>query len=265
MLTFDWLRDFKHQGIGRKVRRGAKLSKRATHVDRAEFSGLRSVELLEDRALLSWVTSGPTSVTNGQVENITNRPVSGAIHTVAAHPTNADVLFLGSVNGGIWKTTNATAASPSWTAQSDDQESLSIGTIEFDPTDGSSNTLVAGMARYSSLSRIGGPRAGLLRTTNSGTSWSALDGGGVLDGKNINGLAARGSTIVISVDIADSFTYSNIGIFRSTNTGASFSQLGSGQGIPRGVNWDLASDPSNNAVLYTAVTSAESGASGNRI
>jgi hypothetical protein len=70
-------------------------------------------------------------------------------------------------------------------------------------------------------------------------------------------LAARGATIVVSVDIADSFTCGNIGIFRSTDTGATFSRIsGSGSGLPQGRAFDLAGDPANNAVLYTAIRDA---------
>lgn len=55
---------------------------------------------------------------NGQVENISpglfDNPVSGAVNALAPHPTNPDVLYVAAVNGGIWRTANATAAKPSW-------------------------------------------------------------------------------------------------------------------------------------------------------
>src|SRR5687768_15422226 len=56
----------------------------------------------------TWVSQGPSPTHNGQTEGITNNPVIGAVQTVVAHPQNADVLWIGSVNGGIWKTTDAT-------------------------------------------------------------------------------------------------------------------------------------------------------------
>jgi len=31
-------------------------------------------------------------------------------------------MYIGTVNGGIWKTTNGTAASPTWVAQTDNQD-----------------------------------------------------------------------------------------------------------------------------------------------
>ena len=77
-----------------------------------------------------WLPQGPGPTQNGQVENVApNNEVVGAIHTLAAHPTNPDILYAGAVNGGIWRTMNATAASPTWTPLTDDLRSLSIGAL----------------------------------------------------------------------------------------------------------------------------------------
>ena len=74
----------------------------------------------------TWTPQGPSPAYNGQVENITNLEVAGAIHTVAAHPISSTILYAGSVNGGIWRTDNATAASPTWVPLTDNKSSLSI-------------------------------------------------------------------------------------------------------------------------------------------
>jgi predicted acyl esterase len=79
------------------------------------------------------------------------------------NPANAAVMYVGSVNGGIWKTTNGTAAAPAWLPQTDFQNSLSISSIHFDPTDATGNTLIAGIGDFSSLNNIGGPRIGFLQ------------------------------------------------------------------------------------------------------
>jgi hypothetical protein len=200
---------------------------------------------------LVWVEHGPGPNTQGQVENITDREVVGAIHAVAPHPTNADILYVGAVNGGIWMTLNALAASPHWEYQSDDWESLSIGALEFDPTDATHQTLIAGTGRFSSYSRHGGDRIGLLRTTDGGTTWNHIDGGGTLDGINISGVAARGATIVISANEAN--TFGDYGIWQSTDTGTTWTQIsgGAGTGLPAGASYDLAGDPSDNTRLFT--------------
>src|SRR5688572_28207647 len=56
----------------------------------------------------TYVPQGPRPITGGQVENVTpNDEVAGAVHTIVAHPGDADTLWIGTVNGGIWRTTNA--------------------------------------------------------------------------------------------------------------------------------------------------------------
>ncbi|HEV7240021.1 MAG TPA: RTX toxin, partial [Thermoanaerobaculia bacterium] len=188
----------------------------------------------------AWVAQGPGPAHNGQVEGITNLPVVGAINTVVAHPTDANTLWIGAANGGIWKTTNATSGSPTWTPQTDAFGSLSISAFDIDPT--SSNILVAGTGNNSSWF-VSGPEGRLLRTTNGGTNWTELTPS-ALQFTNITGIASRGSTIVVTTK------FSCAPIFLSTDSGATFFQL---MTPALGSAWDLASDPTNSAVLYTAI------------
>ncbi|MDB5386640.1 MAG: sodium/calcium exchanger 1, partial [Planctomycetaceae bacterium] len=262
MLFTSWLQGL--FGLNQKISRRTRTVANRRTIHGMPSSSRSTVERLEDRALLTtaWVSQGPAIVLGGQSEGITNTPVDGAVHAVAADSTNADILYVGSANGGIWKTTNATSASPTWTPLTDNQSSLSIGALEFDPTDATRQTLVAGLAQISSFSNIGGPRNGLLRTTNGGTSWTAIDGGGTLVGKNISGLAARGNTLIVSVNTADAFSTANTGIFRSTDGGLSFTRISTGNGsttgLPEGASFDLVGDPNNSAVLYTNLVYANS-------
>ena len=205
-----------------------------------------------------WMAQGPGPTLFGQVENIDgDNPVVGAIHTVAAHPTDPNVLFVGGTNGGIWRTSNAFSSSPNWTPLIDDQSSLSIGALEFDPLDVTGNTLIAGNGRYSSYGRAGGGRDGLLMTSDGGDTWMRPIGNDQLVGKNISGVASRGDTIVVSVNTANDFTFPNIGIYRSIDGGSSFTHVSQGDGgltgLPGGAAYDLVGDPGNPEVLYTGM------------
>jgi photosystem II stability/assembly factor-like uncharacterized protein len=208
-----------------------------------------------------WLPQGPGPTFDGQNEGIENGEVVGAIHTVAANPHTPSQLYAGAVNGGIWRTVNATSQNVKWRKLTDDQLSNSIGALEFDPTDPGSQTLVAGIGRFSSFSSTGGARTGLLRTTDSGASWQRLDGGGVLIDKNISGVAARGQILVAAVNTATPNTTGNIGIWRSADGGATFQHIslgnGSTTGLPVGITFDLVGDPVRLNRLFTSVTFAE--------
>ena len=231
----------------------------------------RNPEVLEDRTLLSvdvigvpdWMAAGPHLTTGGQAEGIPTfevrqrnddlgpgdtidpgdfdytdeNPVIGAVNVVVAHPTNREIIYVGATNGGIWKTTDATDFAPHWEPLTDQFPSLSIGALEFDPTDASGNTLVAGIGRASNFGSAGGPLTGILRTVDGGKTWKQLgnavtdgidnDGTGgtddlgetglpALSGLNVTGVAARGNTIVVAT---------NAGLFRTPDGGATWTPL----------------------------------------
>ena len=193
---------------------------------------------------------GPWSDPNRHVENISpNNEVVGAIHTVAAHPTDANILYVGGVNGGIWRTGNATAASPHWTPLTDNLRSLSIGALEFDPTDPTRRTLVAGIGRiFSNFRSYVGPLTGILRTTDGGDNWTQIKSSQFLVNQHITGVAARGATLLATAFVA--------GVIRSTDGGVSWVQVSGGNGLTFGPVFDLASDPNNlNRFYVTVLTS----------
>ena len=179
---------------------------------------------------------------------------AGAINALVVHPTNADIIWVGTVNGGVWKTTNATTPSgnPTWTPLTDHQPSLSIAALALDPTFSTADVLVAGLGRASSFGKEG-PLAGILRTTDGGTTWTQL-GATELSNQSLSAIAARGPVIVAAA---------RTGIWLSTNTGGSFNHLDAGAGLPDpglgGAATDLQGDPSNSARVYAAITNSGGG------
>jgi uncharacterized repeat protein (TIGR01451 family) len=200
-----------------------------------------------------YVAQGPAPITGGQVEAVTpGNAVAGAVQTIVAHPSDANTAWLGTVNGGVWRTFNATAASPTWVPLTDQQASLSIGALELDPTVATNTVLLAGLGRVSSFGRISGPLNGLLRTADAGTTWTPL-GTAQLAGESISGVAPRGATIVVASNGNTNVNGAGQGgIYRSTDGGANFTRLsGNGtSGLPNIGVFDLVGDRSNNAVLY---------------
>jgi hypothetical protein len=199
---------------------------------------------------LTWKPQGPRPTTGGQVEGIVDREVVGAIKAVAPHPTDPDIVYVGSVNGGVWRTRNARSARPKWEHLTDHLPSRSIGALQFDPTASAHTTLVAGTGRFSSLNRIGGALVGVLRTTDGGGTWTQHDAAGQSRAFHICDVAPRGRTIVIAAN--------NAGIFRTTDAGISWAPVtgAGGTGLPPGVSFALAGDPIRPTQLYAHVGTA---------
>jgi len=206
---------------------------------------------------VTMVSQGPAAIQkSGDTTGIA--PFAGAVRAIVAHPTDPDIVWIGSVNGGIWKTTNATSSSPQWTAMTDHVRSLSIGAMEMDPTDSSHDVIVAGLGKAtafptdSSGQKVSGDLFGILRSTNGGTLWLETGSAG-LSGQNIDAVAPRGSVILVA---SKGGSGSDLGgVFRSTDTGLNFKRL-SGDAtsmLPSGKAYDLVGDPSDTSKLYAAI------------
>ena len=215
----------------------------------------------------SWVAQGAAPAINGQVENV--RPgnnitgdenedfenqVVGAIHTVLADPNDADTLWAGAVNGGIWKTTNATHDNPHWEPLTDEFRGLSIGALEFDPTDtdpeGNGPTIIAGIGHFSSYGRRGGPLTGLLLSTDGGDNFTPISPA-LLQQRNISGVAIRDNTIVASANNFGGGT--GAGVYRSTDNGKTWNFISGTNGLENGAAFDLVGDPTDTQRLYVSV------------
>src|SRR5262245_25144458 len=141
-----------------------------------------SLESLESRLLLSvdligvpgWAPEGPAPITSaGNVISTTpaTQQDAGAVNALAVDPTNDKHVFAATVNGGIWQTTDFTAASPTWTTTTDRLPSLSISAIAFSPV--SSNVIYAGTGQFSSFF-AGGTAVGVYKSTDGGATWQIL-------------------------------------------------------------------------------------------
>ncbi|MDQ4123356.1 MAG: carboxypeptidase regulatory-like domain-containing protein [Acidobacteriota bacterium] len=121
--------------------------------------------------------------------------VSGRINAIAVKPNNPNIVLIGAATGGLWLSTNALAdpagANPPVFAPVSDDDNLidiAVGAIAFAPSN--PNTVYAGMGDRDS----GYVGTGVLKSTNSGISWTQMSS---------DGLPAKGRTTQIAVDPTD--------------------------------------------------------------
>ena len=99
--------------------------------------------------------------------------VSGRVNVIAIDPVANNVAYLGSVGGGVWKTTNCCTTATTWTPVTDDPliSTTSIDDISLDPTN--HNVVYAGTGDLNFGSFSMGS-AGILRSTDQGATWTVL-------------------------------------------------------------------------------------------
>ena len=112
----------------------------------------RSVQRSALAASQPWTNLGPGNV-------------GGRIRSLLIHPGNPDILFAGSVSGGVWRTTDGGA---SWSPLTDGLPNLIVGALAMDPTN--PDVIYAGGGEQFD-SR---PGVGIYKTTDGGNTWQLL-------------------------------------------------------------------------------------------
>lgn len=172
----------------------------------------------------TWVNIGPTNATvikNGS-STLNNVADSGRPVEIVVDPNNVNTIFLATAGGGLWKTTDGGV---SWQAKTDTLGSLSVGALAMDPSN--SQTLYLGLG-----DAFDGTGIGLVKSTDGGETWSAPIYLGA--STQIRDLIVSGSNNQIVLAATD------IGLFRSSNGGASFTQVSLSTGFTAAPSvWDL--------------------------
>jgi Ca2+-binding RTX toxin-like protein len=270
-----------------RVGRRARWRRSGRHPRRLFRPGL---ERLEGRCIPSvdltdlgiWEARGPGPISDGSITPVVNvggsrldNPFVGAVEALAPHPTNKNILYAGTTNGGVWKTTDAYDRDPTWIPLTDQFPSLSISALAFSPMDSTHNTLFAGIGAMSNFQTASGPLSSpaILRTTDGGLTWTQL-GGSTFSGLTIASivptkLGTNAAHQVILVAAYDpGFTPSNAsarsGIYRSTDGGATFQLLPTSSvdpGFPGGTATAISADPTNPNLFYAGIGQVKPGGS----
>ncbi len=141
---------------------------------------------------------------------------------VDANDASGNTVWVGSVGGGLWKTTNIAAANPAWTAENDLMANLSISCIAQDPSNLQVMYLSTGEG-YGNIDAIRGN--GVFKSSNGGVSWAQIAATNSAS-FNYNQRVVVTSTGVVLVATGGA------GLQRSSNGGTTWTKvLGAGLGI----------------------------------
>src|SRR6476469_3609110 len=180
----------------------------------------------------------PARVTyTGRASQDSGRVTAEAIDPNCGTTGHGCRVWVGAAGGGIWRSDNALAATPTWSPKSDGIPSNAVGSLTVDPNDPSGNTIYVGTGEPngSGDSEAG---VGLYKTTNGGDSWTLVSGSyDVSHDRSIGTVLvdpANANHLFIGTDVARHGSSSanggrrtppnapTLGVYESTDGGATF-------------------------------------------
>ena len=156
----------------------------------------------KDAGLWNWEWLGPGNI-------------GGRIRAIAINPSNPEIIFIGSVGGGLWKSING---GDSWSVVNDFLPNLAITSIVYDPTD--TDIMYASTGEgFTNIDAL--PGAGIFKSTNGGTTWLQLNSTNNPDFVYVNRLAHHPD----STDILFAATSSPHAIWKTADGGLTWDSI----------------------------------------
>lgn len=139
----------------------------------------------------------------------------GRINCIEFHPTNSNVIFVGTAFGGIWKTSDA---GQNWVNINNNLPNISISDIAIDPNNANIIYLLTG--DYDGKHQ---PSIGLLKSLNGGSFWSSTD-----LSFDVDQITYCSDVKLSPDDPSRIYVGCTDGLYKSTNAGQVFTGLASG-------------------------------------
>ena len=181
-----------------------------------------------------WSQIGPAPIPNGQTTTVST-PVSGRTVAIAVHPTDPNKVYVGTAQGGLYRTLDGGAT---WTPLTDSLLSLAIGAVAIDPSDPTRVWIGTGESGFSADSFFG---VGLYRITNAESVTPTIEGPFNLNTGGTDVLSKRSiSRILINPTVPNT-----VFVGTASGVGGLFGDVGAalpGRGLFRSTN-ALAADP----------------------
>ena len=186
-----------------------------------------------DAILAAWTALGPDPIPNGQTVSVST-PVSGRVTAIDVHPTDPNIVYVGTAQGGVYRSLDGGAT---WTPLLDSALSLAVGAVRIAPSQPETVYVGTGEPNFSSDSYFG---VGVYRIDSASTT-AVVSGpfGTEFTGRSIAEILVHptdpATIFVASASAAAAInggsappTVANRGIYRSSNatSGApTFAQL----------------------------------------
>ena len=183
---------------------------------------------------------------------------TGRVAAIATSQSRPDLYYVAGADGGVWRTDDGGAR---WAPLGDLWATTAVGALALDPNDDQVLYVGTGEANFANHSRYG---LGLLKSVDGGRHFQQL-GESTFAGRcfaRVRVVAQNPNTVFAAVTTAGGFpalaaarnhplANGPLGIFRSLDAGASWTQLANG--LPTTVSaTDVAIDPNNPSVVYAA-------------
>jgi hypothetical protein len=166
----------------------------------AAFTAAKSRDFTRGKGRPSgWVSVGPSTAVYPFFAGrdlslyVPNEYVAASrINAVAIAPScrpGSCRMWIGPAGGGIWRTNNALADTPSWSYLSGSFAINAIGSITIDPTDPSGNTIWVGTGEANTCGSGCVHGHGIYKSTDGGDTWTGPYGESVFGGRGVGSIA----------------------------------------------------------------------------
>lgn len=141
---------------------------------------------VQETLTAAWTPIGPAPIPNGQTVP-PSTPVSGRVTAIAVHPTNPDIVYVGTAQGGLYRSIDGGL---NWTPLLDNALSLAIGAVTIAPSQPETVYVGTGEAGFCADCYYG---VGIYRIDNASTTADLTGplnkndlGGDVMTGRSVS-------------------------------------------------------------------------------
>jgi photosystem II stability/assembly factor-like uncharacterized protein len=166
-------------------------------------AAVQQASMQRSQQMAAWQLEGPGNI-------------GGRFNCLAVHPTNSSIMYAGSANGGVWKTTDNGAT---WNVMTDALPYQAIGAIAINPSNANEIWIGTGDVNISGTMYAGN---GVYKSTDAGLTWNYL---GLSNTYVVSSIVfnSNNTSEVLIATMGNSFARdNNRGMYKTVNSGLSF-------------------------------------------